>query len=183
MTSSPHGLYVPGYTRATMGGTEGSDPAKASESQKSVLSSDCSLQLDCMKVESLVTADQHAAVASRSHWPLSRYSCSARHGPTLSAKARRSWNWRSREFFERWESILPNGMTWGTSCWSTPRKLERLTGTNSAIWPLHPNASGKNASSHSTVTSTSFRPMSTTGKTHRPHLNKPAGQLLRLERC
>ena len=62
MTSSPHGLYVPGYTRATMGGTEGSEPAKVSESQKSALSSDCSLQLDCMKVESLVIADQHAAV-------------------------------------------------------------------------------------------------------------------------
>ena len=29
---------------------------------KSRLSSDCSLQLDCMKLESLVIADQHAAV-------------------------------------------------------------------------------------------------------------------------
>ena len=29
---------------------------------KTGLSSDCSLQLDCMKVESLVIADQHAAV-------------------------------------------------------------------------------------------------------------------------
>ena len=29
---------------------------------KSHLSSDCSLQLDCMKLESLVIADQHAAV-------------------------------------------------------------------------------------------------------------------------
>ena len=62
MTSSPHGLYVPGYTRATMDGTEGCEPAKASESQKSILSSDCSLQLDCMKLESLVIADQQAAV-------------------------------------------------------------------------------------------------------------------------
>ncbi len=62
MTSSPHGLYVPGYTRATMGGTEGSEPAKASESKKSIPSSDCSLQLDCMKLESLVIADQNAAV-------------------------------------------------------------------------------------------------------------------------
>jgi hypothetical protein len=62
MTSSPHGLYAPGYTRTTMGGTKGSEPAKVSESQKSALSSDCSLQLDCMKVESLVIADQHAAV-------------------------------------------------------------------------------------------------------------------------
>ena len=33
-----------------------------SQPQKSSLSSDCSLQLDCMKLESLVIADQHAAV-------------------------------------------------------------------------------------------------------------------------
>ncbi len=62
MTSSPHGLYVRGYTRATMSGTEGCEPARGSQSQKTVPSSDCSLQLDCMKVESLVIADQHAAV-------------------------------------------------------------------------------------------------------------------------
>ncbi len=62
MTSSPHGLYVPGHTRATMDGTEGSELARVSESQKSILSSDCSLQLDCMKLESLVIADQNAAV-------------------------------------------------------------------------------------------------------------------------
>ncbi len=62
MTSSPHGPYVPGYTRATMVGTKGRQPAWGSQSQKTDLSSDCSLQLDCMKVESLVIADQHAAV-------------------------------------------------------------------------------------------------------------------------
>ncbi len=62
MTSSHHGLYVQGYTRATMGGTKGCDASRWSQSQKTVLSSDCSLQLDCMKVESLVIADQHAAV-------------------------------------------------------------------------------------------------------------------------
>ncbi len=62
MTSSPHGLYAPGYTRATMGGTEGSELVRVSESQKTTLSSDCSLQLDCMKLESLVIADQNAAV-------------------------------------------------------------------------------------------------------------------------
>ncbi len=62
MTSSPHGLYVQGHTRATMGGTESREPAKGSQSQKTVLSSDWSLQLDSMKLESLVIADQHAAV-------------------------------------------------------------------------------------------------------------------------
>ena len=62
MTSSPHGPYVRGYTRATMAGTEGCDTARGSQSQKTGLSSDCSLQLDCMKSESLVIADQQAAV-------------------------------------------------------------------------------------------------------------------------
>ena len=62
MTSSPHGPYGLGYTRATMDGTTRSEPAKASGSLKAVLSSDCTLQLECMKLESLVIADQHAAV-------------------------------------------------------------------------------------------------------------------------
>jgi hypothetical protein len=42
--------------------TEGSEAVMWSESQKANLSSDCSLQLDYMKLESLVIADQHAAV-------------------------------------------------------------------------------------------------------------------------
>ena len=48
MTSSHHGPYGQGYTRATMGRTEGS--------------SDWSLQLDSMKSESLVIANQNVAV-------------------------------------------------------------------------------------------------------------------------
>ncbi len=62
MTSSPHGPYVQGYTRATMAGTKGCKPAGGSQSQKTGLSSDRSLQLDSVKLESLVIADQHAAV-------------------------------------------------------------------------------------------------------------------------
>ena len=62
MTSSPHGPYVQGYTRATMVGTKGCNPARGSKSHKAGLSSDWSLQLDSMKLESLVIADQHAAV-------------------------------------------------------------------------------------------------------------------------
>ena len=62
MTSSPHGPYVQGYTRATMGGTKSGKVVSLSKSQKAVLSSDWSLQLDSMKPESLVIADQHAAV-------------------------------------------------------------------------------------------------------------------------
>src|SRR5258706_15737961 len=62
MRSSPHGPNVWGYTRATMAGTKGSDAARWRQSQKTSLSSDCSLQLDCMKSESLVIPDQQAAV-------------------------------------------------------------------------------------------------------------------------
>ena len=62
MTSSHHGPYVQGYTRATMIGTEGRQPARGSQSEKTVLSTDKSLQLDSLKSESLVIADQQAAV-------------------------------------------------------------------------------------------------------------------------
>ena len=62
MTSSPHGLYVQGYTRATMDGTESRETARWSYSEKVCLSSDRRLQLACVKLESLVIADQHAAV-------------------------------------------------------------------------------------------------------------------------
>ena len=62
MTSSHHGPYVLGHTRATMAGTERSEAGTRSESQKAGLSTDCSLQLDCMKMESLVIAHQHGAV-------------------------------------------------------------------------------------------------------------------------
>ena len=61
-TSSHHGPYGMGYTRATMGNTEGCELAKVSESLKVVRSPDWSLQLDSMKSESLVIAGQHTAV-------------------------------------------------------------------------------------------------------------------------
>ncbi len=62
MTSSPHGLYVWGYTRATMATTNRCELARGSKSEKSSLSSDRSLQLDSVKSESLVIVDQHATV-------------------------------------------------------------------------------------------------------------------------
>ena len=62
MTSNHHAPYALGYTRATMGGTTGSEGATRSESLKAARSSDCRLQLACMKPELLVIADQHAAV-------------------------------------------------------------------------------------------------------------------------
>ena len=62
MTSNHHAPYGLGYTRATMAPTEGGEAATRSEPQKRRPSSDCSLQPDYMKPESLVIADQHAAV-------------------------------------------------------------------------------------------------------------------------
>ena len=62
MTSNHHAPYDLVYTRATMDGTKSSEAARLSQSHKTILSSDCRLQLACMKPESLVIADQHAAV-------------------------------------------------------------------------------------------------------------------------
>lgn len=58
MTSSHHSPYVQGFTHATMAGTKGCDAARLSESLKAGLSSDRGLQLDPVKSESLVIADQ-----------------------------------------------------------------------------------------------------------------------------
>ena len=58
MTSSHHGLYVQGVTRATMVGTERRETERWSKSHKAGPSSDWSLQLDSMKLESLVIAYQ-----------------------------------------------------------------------------------------------------------------------------
>ena len=85
-TSSHHAPYALGYTRATMAGTKGSNAVRWSKSQKVCLSTDCRLKFAYMKLESLVIADQHAAVntfsglvhtarhvmrvkCTRSHWP------------------------------------------------------------------------------------------------------------------
>ena len=62
MTSNHHAPYDLGYKRATMATTMRADTARWRKTDKSGLSSDCTLQLECMKLESLVIADQHAAV-------------------------------------------------------------------------------------------------------------------------
>jgi hypothetical protein len=62
MTSSPHDPYELGYTRVTMVRTIRSNNENWSESFKSYLSSDCFLQFENMKPESLVIVDQHATV-------------------------------------------------------------------------------------------------------------------------
>ena len=58
MTSSHHAPYVQGCTHATMRGTEGCDPVRGSESQKTGPGSDWRLKLASMKAELLVIADQ-----------------------------------------------------------------------------------------------------------------------------
>ncbi len=62
MTSNHHAPYDLGYTRATVVCTEGSEAAMRSQPQKADPSSDCRLQLACMKLELLVIANQNVAV-------------------------------------------------------------------------------------------------------------------------
>jgi len=58
MMSSHHGPYAQGCTHATLPATKGCNPVRVSESQKSRRGSDRGLQLDPVKAESLVIADQ-----------------------------------------------------------------------------------------------------------------------------
>ncbi len=61
MTSSPHGPYTQGYT-CYNGRYKGQRLCKGKRIPKAYPSPDWGLQLDPMKLESLVIADQHAAV-------------------------------------------------------------------------------------------------------------------------
>ena len=104
MTSSHHAPYDLGYTRTTMGHTEGSEAARWSKSQKTDLSSDCRLQPACMKSESLVIASQHIAVNTfpglahtarhttkvgntRSRWPNLQRRELSKVGPMIGVKS------------------------------------------------------------------------------------------------
>ena len=62
MTSNHHAPYVLGYTRTTMAVNKGQQYREVEQIPKNGPSSDCRLQLACMKSELLVIADQHAAV-------------------------------------------------------------------------------------------------------------------------
>ena len=62
MTSNHHAPYDLGYTRNTMAFNRGKQYREVEQIPKSRPSSDCRLQPACMKSESLVIADQHAAV-------------------------------------------------------------------------------------------------------------------------
>ena len=62
MTSSHHAPYDQGHTRTTMPGTARSNGVTLSKSLKTGPSSDRGLQFAPVKLESLVNADQHAAL-------------------------------------------------------------------------------------------------------------------------
>ena len=62
MTSNHHAPYDLGYTRTTMAINKEKQDSDVEPIPKSRPSSDCRLKLACMKLESLVIADQHAAV-------------------------------------------------------------------------------------------------------------------------
>ena len=61
-TSNHHAPYVLGYTRNTMVVNRGKQNREMEQIPKSDLSSDCRLQLACMKLELLVIVDQQATV-------------------------------------------------------------------------------------------------------------------------
>ena len=83
-----------------MDDTTSSELARASKSLKVVLSSDCRLQLACMKLESLVIVDQHATVN-----PFPGLVHTARH-------TTRVCNTRSR-----WSNHLELAVEGGTNDW------------------------------------------------------------------
>ena len=61
-TSNHHAPYAQGYTRTTMADNKVQRNREVEQITKLGLSSDCRLQLACMKVELLVIANQNVAV-------------------------------------------------------------------------------------------------------------------------
>ena len=62
MTSNHHALYDLGYTRTTMAFNKEKQSREVEQIPKKRLSSDCRLQLACMKSELLVIVGQHTTV-------------------------------------------------------------------------------------------------------------------------
>ena len=93
MMSSHHAPYVQGYTRATMAETKGCQAARRSKSQKVGPSSDCRLQFACMKLESVVIADQQRrgeyVLGPCTHRPSSQLSRGRLKPPYLTRKGQR----------------------------------------------------------------------------------------------
>ena len=62
MTSSLHGFYELGYTRATMGSNSEQQWREPEQNSKNPLSPDCYLQWKAFKAESLVIENQLVSV-------------------------------------------------------------------------------------------------------------------------
>ena len=88
MTSNHHALYDLGYTRTTMAFNKEKQDREVEQNSKAGPSSDCRLQLACMKSELLVIADQNAAVNA---FPGLVHT--ARH--TMEVGGARSWTFNS----------------------------------------------------------------------------------------
>ena len=98
MTSNHHAPYVLGFTHATMASTKGCETVRWSESQKAGLSSDRGLQLDPVKSESLVIADQNAAVNTfpglvHTARQVMKVGNTRSRWPNLLGGSRRRWDW------------------------------------------------------------------------------------------
>ena len=79
-----------------MAGTKGCKLVRVSESQKAGLSSDCRLQLACMKLELLVIPDQHAGVNTfpglvHTARHTTRVDCTRSRRPNLVREAPKVW--------------------------------------------------------------------------------------------
>ena len=84
MTSSPHGPYGVGLHTCYNGIYNRKQDCEVKQILKRYLSSDCTLQLECMKLELLVIVDQRATVnapGSCTHRP-------SHHGSWFYLKAR-----------------------------------------------------------------------------------------------
>src|SRR5262249_39138105 len=101
MTSSPHGLYAQGCTRATMARTKGREAARRSQSQKARPSSDRRLQLASVKSESLVIAGQQhrgeCVPEPCTHRPSSHERSERPKTPSPAATGRRSIGTKSKQ--------------------------------------------------------------------------------------
>ena len=90
-TSNQHGPYIQGDTHDTMAGTEGCEAARRSQSHKTGPSSDCRLQLACMKSDLLVNAHQPRRVeyvlGSCTHRPSHHESWQCPKAPVWGTKA------------------------------------------------------------------------------------------------
>ena len=98
-TSSHHGPYVLGHTRATMAGTERCESERRSESQKAGLSTDWSLQPDSTKLESLVISHQNGEVNTfpglvHTARHTTRVGCTRSRRPNLVREAPKVWRVR-----------------------------------------------------------------------------------------